>query len=176
MMRAPALRIVPPADDTELRAATQSCLATPPGIVLAGTGTGMRARLQAAAGWGLAEPLRSVLSRAYVVAHDSAAYAAAAAVGAHRGWTPTTESRAEVIAHLRERGIAGQVLAIQLHGERQPEWAAALEAAGATVIEVAVYRRAPPETRLRCTGWSTWSPRGSSTRSYSPRRPRSTRC
>jgi uroporphyrinogen-III synthase len=54
------------------------------------------------------------------------------------------ETYAEVIDHLRHRGGRGPVVAVQLPGERQPEWTAALEAAGATVIEIPVYRWAPP--------------------------------
>ena len=65
---APALRIVPLADDSELRAATRACLDNPPDVVMANTGIGMRGWLEAAEGWGLAEPLRSVLARAYIVA------------------------------------------------------------------------------------------------------------
>nr|BFE76600.1 hypothetical protein GCM10020092_099010 [Actinoplanes digitatis] len=73
---APALRIVPIADDAVLRAATRACLETPPDIVLVNTGIGMRGWLEAAEGWGLAEPLRAVLSRAYLVARGPKARAA----------------------------------------------------------------------------------------------------
>ena len=65
---APALRIVPLADDTELRAATRACLGRPPDMLMANTGIGMRGWLEAAEGWGLAEPLRGALAGAYVVA------------------------------------------------------------------------------------------------------------
>ena len=64
---APALRIVPIADDAELRAATRACLDNPPDIVLVNTGIGMRGWLEAAEGWGLAEPLRAALARAYLI-------------------------------------------------------------------------------------------------------------
>ncbi|MBQ0990769.1 uroporphyrinogen-III synthase, partial [Micromonospora sp. H61] len=62
---APALRIVPLSDDTELREATRACLDQPPDILMANTGIGMRGWLEAAEGWGLAEPLRSVLASSY---------------------------------------------------------------------------------------------------------------
>ncbi|MEV4618688.1 uroporphyrinogen-III synthase [Asanoa sp. NPDC049573] len=132
---APALRIVPLADDTELRAATRACLDRPPDIVVANTSIGMRGWLEAADGWGLAEPLRGVLAQAYLVTRDPRV---------RGGPEPVDESYAEVIDHLRHRGVRGQVVAMQLPGERQPEWTAALEAAGATVIEIPVYRWAPP--------------------------------
>ncbi|MBM0228549.1 MULTISPECIES: uroporphyrinogen-III synthase [Micromonospora] len=141
---APALRIVPLADDTDLREATRACLDRPPDILMANTGIGMRGWLEAAEGWGLAEPLRSVLAESYVVARGPKARGAIRAAGLHDQWSPASESCEEVVEHLRRRGVAGQVIAMQLHGDRQPECTAALEDAGATVIEVPVYRWAAP--------------------------------
>ncbi|NBE80790.1 uroporphyrinogen-III synthase [Micromonospora rubida] len=141
---APALRIVPLTDDTELREATRACLSRPPDVLVANTGIGMRGWLEAAEGWGLSEPLRGVLSRAYVVTRGPEARGAIRAAGLRDRWSPGAESCEEVVEHLVRRGVAGQVVVVQLHGDRQPEYAAALEEAGATVIEVPVYRWAPP--------------------------------
>jgi uroporphyrinogen-III synthase len=141
---APALRIVPIADDAELRAATRTCLATPPDIVLVNTGIGMRGWLEAAEGWGLSDPLRTALSRAYIVARGSTASAALRSAGLHDQWSPESESYEEVVDHLTGRGVRGLTVALQLHGESQPEYLDALEAIGARVIEVPVYRWAPP--------------------------------
>ena len=141
---APALRIVPIADDAELKAATRTCLDTPPDIVLVNTGIGMRGWLEAAEGWGLADPLRTVLARAYLIARGPKAKAAIRSAGLHDQWSPEGESYEEVVDHLTARGIAGLTVAIQLHGESQPEYTEALQAAGARVIEVPVYRWAPP--------------------------------
>ncbi|MGC5028876.1 uroporphyrinogen-III synthase [Micromonospora sp. DT229] len=141
---APALRIVPLADDTALREATRACLDRPPDVLMANTGIGMRGWLEAAEGWGVAEPLRSVLSNSYVVARGPKARGAIRAAGLYDQWSPESESCEEVVEHLRRRGVAGQVIAMQLHGDRQPECTRALEEAGATVIEIPVYRWAPP--------------------------------
>ncbi|EEP71705.1 uroporphyrinogen-III synthase [Micromonospora sp. KC207] len=141
---APALRIVPLTDDTDLREATRECLTRQPDVLMANTGIGMRGWLEAAEGWGLAEPLRGVLSQAYVVARGPKARGAIRAAGLHDQWSPDSESCEEVVEHLVRRGVAGQVIAMQLHGDRQPECTNALEDAGATVIEVPVYRWAPP--------------------------------
>jgi uroporphyrinogen-III synthase len=141
---APALRIVPFADNAELRAATRACLDTPPDIVLVNTGIGLRGWLEAADGWGLTEPLRGVLSRTYLVARGPKARAAVRTAGLREQWTPEGESYDELIAHLSARGIAGRTVALQLHGERQPEYTEALHRAGAHVIEVPVYRWAAP--------------------------------
>ena len=141
---APALRIVPLADDSALREVTRACLDRPPDVLMANTGIGMRGWLEAAEGWGVAEPLRSVLSDAYVVARGPKARGAIRAAGLYDQWSPESESCDEVVEHLRQRGVAGQVIAMQLHGDRQPECTRALEEAGATVIEIPVYRWAPP--------------------------------
>ncbi|HEV8566066.1 MAG TPA: uroporphyrinogen-III synthase [Actinoplanes sp.] len=141
---APALRIVPIADDAELRAATRACLETPPDVVLVNTGIGMRGWLEAADGWGLGEPLRAVLSQAYLIGRGPKARAAIRSAGLHDQWSPEGESYEEVVDHLTARGIAGLTVAMQLHGESQPEYTDALEAGGAHVIEVPVYRWAPP--------------------------------
>ncbi|MEV5690100.1 uroporphyrinogen-III synthase [Micromonospora globbae] len=139
---APAVRIVPLTDDTGLREATRACLDRPPDVLVANAG--MRGWLEAAEGWGLGEPLRAALARAYVVARGPAARAAVRAAGLRDRWSPRTEDCDEVVDHLRRRGIAGRVVATQLHGDWQPECTLALEAAGATVVEVPVHRWAPP--------------------------------
>jgi uroporphyrinogen-III synthase len=141
---APALRIVPIADDAELRAVTRRCIATPPDVVLINTGIGVRGWLEAAEGWGLADPLRTVLSRAYVVARGATARAALRSAGLHDQWSPPYESYEEIVDHLAGRGVSGRTVALQLHGESQPDYLDALAAIGARVIEVPVYRWAPP--------------------------------
>ena len=141
---APALRIVPLADDTELREATRACLDSPPDILVANTGIGMRGWLEAAEGWGLGGPLRGALGRSYVVARGPRATGVIRAAGLRAHWSPDSESCREVVDHLVRRGVAGRVVAVQLHGERRPGCTGALAAAGATVIEVPVYRWAPP--------------------------------
>jgi uroporphyrinogen-III synthase len=140
---APALRIVPIADDTQLRAVTRACLDSPPDVVVADTGIGLRGWLDAADAWGLGEPLRAALGGAYLVACGSTGgvLRAAGLRAAHRA---ECEGYDEVVEHLRRRGVAGLTVAMQLHGERQPGFVEALAAAGARVVEVPVYRWAPP--------------------------------
>lgn len=169
---APALRIVPLADDAQLRAATRSLLARPPDMVLANTGIGMRGWLDAADGWGLGDALRARLAEAYVVARGPKTRAALRAAGLTEDWSTESESSTEVLEHLLGRlgvaasagparpaspkarrrvnggagapRLAGRRVAVQLHGEPQEEFCAALVAAGAEVVEVPVNRWAPP--------------------------------
>lgn len=141
---APALRIVPVADDTELRAATRACLDSPPDVVIANTGIGMRGWLDAAQGWGLGEPLRAVLGRAHLVARGGKVGSDLRSAGLRAGWSAVGEGYEEVVEHLRRRELAGLTVAMQLHGERQVEFSEALTESGARVVEVPVYRWAPP--------------------------------
>lgn len=141
---APALRIMPLADDTQLHEATRAVLDRPPDVVIANTGIGMRGWLEAAEGWGLAEPLRTVLATSYLVTRGPKARGALRAAGLTDDWTPASECGTEVLEHLELRGLAGRRVALQLHGEAQPEHIAALRAAGAEVVEIPVYRWAPP--------------------------------
>lgn len=141
---APALRIVPLPDDVELREATRRCLENPPDVVVANTGIGMRGWLEAAEGWGLGDALRQAIGGAYLVARGPKARGAARAAGLYDQWSPDSESCDEVLFHLMARGVKGEVVAVQLHGDQQPEFCAALRSAGADVIEVPVYRWAPP--------------------------------
>ncbi|MGW0182715.1 uroporphyrinogen-III synthase, partial [Nocardia sp. NPDC003345] len=58
IVSAPAIRIIPLADDTELERVTRELVAAPPQIAVATTGIGFRGWMEAAEGWGLAEELR----------------------------------------------------------------------------------------------------------------------
>jgi uroporphyrinogen-III synthase len=141
---APALRIAPLADDTELLAGTTSLVDRRPSIVVANTGIGMRGWLEAAEGWGLGDALKAALSGAYVVARGAKARGAVRAAGLVEQWSAESECGDEVLAHLLDRGVAGERVAVQLHGEAQPEFVARLRGAGAEVVAVPVYRWVPP--------------------------------
>ena len=81
VVNAPAIRIVPLADDAELMAATSGCVSRPPDIVVVTTGIGFRGWMEAADGWGLGEPLRAGLAAAQVVARGPKARGAIRASG-----------------------------------------------------------------------------------------------
>jgi uroporphyrinogen-III synthase len=143
---APAIRIVPLADDTELRAATERCLAAPVDIVVATTGIGFRGWVDAAEAWDLADRLVSAMASATLLARGPKARGAIRAAGLREAWSPESESSSEVLTYLTERGgLAGRRVAVQLHGEPLPDMVETLRAAGAEVIEVPVYRWVPAE-------------------------------
>ncbi|GII24223.1 uroporphyrinogen-III synthase [Planosporangium mesophilum] len=141
---APALRIVPGVDGPELRRATLACTSAPLDAVVVTTGTGLRDWLAAAEDWGLADPLRSRLATTRLVVRGPAARTAVRAAGLPDAWSPASDSDDDVLDQLLSDGVAGKRIALQLDGEPQSEFSAALRAAGAYVIEVPVYRWAPP--------------------------------
>jgi uroporphyrinogen-III synthase len=141
---APALRIVPIADDVELFAQTTSLVRQPPTVSFISTGIGLRGWLEAAEGWGVADGLTAALGQGYLIARGAKARGALRAAGLADDWSPQSESCEEVLAHLLERGVAGERIAVQLHGNDQPDFVSALRAAGAEVVEVSVYRWLPP--------------------------------
>ncbi|BBF99989.1 MULTISPECIES: uroporphyrinogen-III synthase [Pseudonocardia] len=140
----PALRIVALADDDRLENRTRELVAAPPDITVATTGIGYRGWIEAADGWGIGEDLLAALGRSEMLARGPKARGAIRASGLVDAWSPESESTAEVLEHLLERGVEGCRIAVQLHGEPLPDVVDALELAGAEVVTVPVYRWAPP--------------------------------
>jgi uroporphyrinogen-III synthase len=146
VVSAPAIRIVPLADDAELVAATRRVLSAPVDLVVATTGVGFRGWLEAAEAWDL--PLVEHLRPARVLARGPKARGAIRGAGLVDAWSPGSESSAEVLDHLlsgAEGPLAGRRIAVQLHGDPLADLVAALRGAGAEVLTVPVYRWLPPE-------------------------------
>jgi uroporphyrinogen-III synthase len=146
VIHAPAIRIVPLADDAELVAATREVLARPIDLVVATTGVGFRGWLEAADAWDL--PLVEHLRTARVLARGPKARGAIRGGGLVDAWSPESESSAEVLSHLlsgAEGPLEGRRIAVQLHGDPLPDLVAGLRDAGADVLTVPVYRWVLPE-------------------------------
>ncbi|MEE1928095.1 uroporphyrinogen-III synthase [Streptomyces sp. TRM 70351] len=144
VLHAPALRIVPLADDGELLSATRRLLDTAPDTVVATTAIGFRGWVEAAHGWDLGEDLLSRLAGAELLARGPKVRGAIRAAGLTEEWSPASESMAEVLDRLLEEGVEGRRIALQLHGEPLPGFIEALRAGGAEVVPVPVYRWQPP--------------------------------
>lgn len=142
---APAIRLVPLADDTELLAATRRVLTGPVDDVIVTTGTGLRAWLETAGGWGLRDDLTKHLRDARIVARGPKAKGAVRAAGMTEAWSPESEGCDEVLRHLLAQDLTGRRIAVQTYGEPAPHFSAELRRAGATVVDVPVYRWARVE-------------------------------
>ncbi|MGP4008829.1 uroporphyrinogen-III synthase [Streptomyces sp. 4N124] len=145
VLHAPALRIVPLSDDSELLAATKDIVENVPDIAVATTAIGFRGWVEAADGWGLGEDLLDRLRGVELLARGPKVKGAIRAAGLTEHWSPSSESMAEVLDRLLEEGVEGRRIAVQLHGEPLPGFVESLRAAGAEVVGVPVYRWMPPE-------------------------------
>jgi uroporphyrinogen-III synthase len=150
VVHAPAIRIIPLADDTELERVTRQIIDSPPDIVVATTGIGFRGWMEAAEGWGEAEELGRALAASRLLARGPKAKGAIRAADLREEWSPASESSAEVLDHLLGEGVEGKRIAVQLHGattEWEPiaDFCEVLRCAGADVIAVPVYRWTPLE-------------------------------
>jgi len=144
VLQGPAIRIVPSADDTQLQEATQSLLSAPVDYVVVTTAIGFRGWIEAAEGWGLGPSLLAALGQSAVFARGPKAKGAVRAAGLVESWSPSSESNSEVLSHLLSSGVDGRRVAVQLHGEPLPSFVSALRAAGASVVEIPVYRWTDP--------------------------------
>ncbi len=145
VISAPAIRIVPLADDRQLHEATRRCLEHPLDIVIATTGIGFRGWVEAADAWGIGEDLVKAVGQATVLARGPKARGAIRAAGLREAWSPASESSSEVLEYLIGGDLGGKRIAVQLHGEPLPDLVQTLRLAGAEVIEVPVYRWVLPE-------------------------------
>ncbi|GGS33795.1 uroporphyrinogen-III synthase [Streptomyces nojiriensis] len=145
VLHAPALRIVPLADDSELLAATKELIGCAPDVVVATTAIGFRGWIEAADGWGVGEELLERLRAAELLARGPKVKGAIRAAGLVETWSPDSESLAEVLQRLLTDGVDGRRIALQLHGEPLPGFVEALRAGGAEVVVVPVYRWMAPE-------------------------------
>ncbi|WP_079123081.1 uroporphyrinogen-III synthase [Streptomyces abyssalis] len=145
VLHAPALRIVPLADDSELLDATKALVEHAPDTVIATTAIGFRGWVEAAEGWGFGADLLGRLAEVEVLARGPKVRGAIRAAGLKEAWSPESESMAEVLDRLLAEGVEGRRIALQLHGEPLPGFVESLRAAGAEVVGVPVYRWMPPE-------------------------------
>lgn len=145
VMEAPALRIVPLEDDAALRAATERCLAAPLDYVVATTGVGWRGWMSAAEGWGYGAALTAACRDAEVLSRGPKATGAVRACGTTETYSPASEAVDELRTWLLARDLRGRRVAVQEHGAPLPGLASALRERGAEVVEVPVYRWAPPQ-------------------------------
>jgi uroporphyrinogen-III synthase len=148
VISAAAITMVELSDDDELRSNTRLLIAQPPDIVIATTGVGFRGWIAAAEGWELADRLTAALSGARIIARGPKATGALRGAGLREEWSPESESSREVSQYLRESGIDGCRIAVQLHGASDdwdpfPEFLDELSSAGAEIIPIRVYRWKP---------------------------------
>lgn len=141
---APALSTVSHLDDKQLIADTEKLLAEPPSIVVATTGIGFRAWVEAADAAGIADDLLAVMAQARLVARGPKARGAIQAAGLEADWVAETETAAELRDYLLAEGVRGARIAVQHHGNGSDGLDEAFADAGADVQSLVVYGWGPP--------------------------------
>lgn len=143
VQRAPAMSIVPHADDTELLRRTRGIIEEPPDVVVVTTGVGFRGWMDAAHEHGLDEELAAAFDGALFVARGPKAHGAIQQAGFHADWVAESETAAEVGEYLLASGVAGRRVVVQHHGAGSDGLDELLAGAGADVRSVVVYRWGP---------------------------------
>lgn len=131
--------------DTDLRAATEAVVVSPPELFVATTGMGLRRWFEAAEAWGLLADLVAALGRSDIVARGPKAVGALRAHGLRELWSPPSECFEDVMAYLRGIDLAGRRIVVQEHGRSLSVVANALRLQGAQVQVVSVYRCNPAD-------------------------------
>ncbi|WP_103336606.1 uroporphyrinogen-III synthase [Amycolatopsis sp. CA-126428] len=143
---APTITIVPLDADPELRAGTEAALAAPVGFTVVTTGAGFRGWLDAAEGWDLRDRLVAALGASRIYARGPKAVGAVRGAGLRESFSAASESNAELFEALTAAGVAGERVAVQLHGTPLPELTDPLVRAGASLVQVQPYRwHSPPD-------------------------------
>ncbi len=144
-MRAPALAEVPDLDPKFIAGLVDDLEAHPPKAFIFQTGVGTQALFNAAERLQLASRLRAILEKTTVVVRSPKPAAALRTLGVRIDLTardPHTTN--EVIALLRDLDLQGGRVVVQRYGTINEALDEALEARGATVVEVPVYRWSLP--------------------------------
>ncbi len=145
VVHGPSIRTQPLGPDGGLQGATQALLDSPPSHVIANTGIGVRAWLEAAESWGAGDALVDVLRGARIYARGPKAAGAIGAMGLEVTASSATGRLDDLVDQMLAGSLAGARVALQRDGSGSPAVNARLGAAGAEVIEVPVYRWTLPD-------------------------------
>lgn len=144
VLHAPALTMIPHADDETLVADTRAIIADRPDVVVVTTGIGFRAWMEAAETHGLADQLRTAITDSRIVARGPKARGAIQAAGLTADWVAESETSAEIMDVLLAEGVRGRRIVVQHHGAGADGLDVAFGDAGAHVRSLVVYRWGPP--------------------------------
>ena len=141
------IRTHPFAVDGPLAAALRELVRRPPEITVFSTGIGVRGLVEAAECLGLAVPLVAALAGSRVHARGPKANGAAVTAGIPVHWQTTSGLSHEIVTELDrpDGGLAGRRVAVQLDGAESQPLARRLEALGAEVVAIPVYRWSLPD-------------------------------
>lgn len=132
--------------DESLRAATEQVLTERVDMLVVTTAIGVNLWLDAAASWGLEEPLLAHLAGAEILAPGPTTIGAVRARGLRELWSPDSEYFGDLLAHLAGRDLRGSRVVVQEFGRSLAAVIATLEGRGAHVRLVSSNRIEPAES------------------------------
>ncbi len=144
-LHGPTIRTHPLRPEAEILEATEAFLAEPVDVVVLNTGIGVRGWLEAADSVLIGDQLRTALSEALLVSRGPKAHGAAVTADLEVAWNAPNATSDEVVAYLADIGVAGKRVGVQLDGAAGGTIVERLEAMGAEVVGVPVYRWSIPD-------------------------------
>jgi uroporphyrinogen-III synthase len=139
VLHGPTIRTVPLAPDVSIHAATDTLVASPPDVVVANTGIGIRSWFAAAESWGRGDDLIDALSGARILARGPKAAGAILTTGLPVEWRAPSETLAEAVDEVLRSTPTGSHVAVQLDGNAEQRDVERLREAGYRVTDVRVY-------------------------------------
>ncbi len=136
---------VAPELDSLLEVETRALLGADPTWLAVSTGSGLRAWLQAAEGFGLATEVEALLRATRTVARGSKSHGALRALGIEPEFVSPKETMDDICSWLSDRIGPGDVLAAQVHGGEVIGTLDALRLKVRAVLTVAPYRWVLPD-------------------------------
>ena len=144
-LHGPVIKTHPLGSEEELRSATEAVIAQRPDIAVLTTGLGVRGWLEAADAIQLGDELRDVLGGVELLARGPKATGALVTAGFEVAWTAPRARYDDIVERLAVPETDGALIAVQLDGAGAEGLCARIEALGASVIRVPVYRWSLPE-------------------------------
>lgn len=141
----PVIKTHPLGSEEELHEATRRLIDTRPDVVVLTTGLGVRGWLEAASAARLGDELLDVLDGAALYPRGPKAVGALTTAGLEPVWRAATARYVDVVEGLRELGVENMTVAVQLDGAGAAGLCEQIEAMGADVVRVPVYRWSLPE-------------------------------
>lgn len=145
VVHGPTIRTLPLSAETPLRQATEDVIATPPAVLIANTGVGIRSWFASADTWSMGRALEAALTRTRIYARGPKASGAIHSAGLPVAARARTERLSEVVDLVLETLQPGERVVLQLDGSWQPVEVERLQRAGAEVVFLPVYRWTLPE-------------------------------
>ncbi len=150
VLHAPAMHMIPIAEDTVVREATGRLLDAPADLMVLTTAAGVRWWMQVCEEWGLADDLLELMGAVPLYSRGPKTTGAIRAAGLREHASAKSEASPELLEMLLERGVEGLTIGVQIQGAGSG-WNPmsvlldGLREAGADVIEVPVYRWELPD-------------------------------